>query len=112
MEPKFNLWIEQAGVVVLSGWRVQLLEAIAATGSISAAAEQLKVPYRRAWEKLQEMEAGLGRKLVETAVGGAGGGGAHLTADGQQAVAQFRQFADHFDREVAERYQAAFGRPD
>lgn len=108
MEPKFNLWIEQDGVVVLSAWRVQLLEAIQATGSISAAAEQLKVPYRRAWEKLQEMEHGLGRKLVETAVGGAGGGGALLTAEGQQAVAKFKRFAADFDREVAARYELAF----
>ncbi len=108
MEPKFNLWIEQAGVVVLSAWRVQLLEAIEATGSISAAAEQLKVPYRRAWEKLQEMEQGLGLKLVETAVGGVGGGGAHLTVEGRQAVAKFLVFAADFDREVAARYAVAF----
>ena len=40
MEPKYNLWIEHDGVVVLSAWRVDLLEAIDAAGSISAAAEQ------------------------------------------------------------------------
>ena len=28
MEPKFNLWIEHNGVVVLSEWRVRLLDAI------------------------------------------------------------------------------------
>ena len=53
MQPKFNLWIEKDGVVVLSAWRVALLEAIDATGSISAAAERLEIPYRRAWEKVQ-----------------------------------------------------------
>jgi molybdate transport system regulatory protein len=111
MEPKFNLWIEQDGRVVLSAWRVQLLDAIAATGSITAAAEQLKVPYRRAWEKLQEMEQGLGVKLVETAVGGVGGGGAHLTPAAQAAIARFHAFAAGFDTEVAARYAAAFA-PD
>ena len=108
MEPKFNLWIEEGGVVVLSAWRVQLLQAIQATGSITSAAEQLKVPYRRAWEKLQEMEQGLGLKLVETAVGGAGGGGAHLTPEGERAIGQFLAFAAGFEQEVAERYAAAF----
>jgi molybdate transport system regulatory protein len=112
MEPKFNLWIEQDGVVVLSPWRLRLLEAIDATGSISAAAEQLKIPYRRAWEKLQEMEQGLGSKLVETAVGGAGGGGAQLTAAGRETMARFRAFAAGFDQAVAERYAAAFTRAD
>ena len=108
MEPKFNLWIEQEGQVVLSAWRVRLLEAIDAAGSISAAAEQLNVPYRRAWEKIQEIEQGLGFKVVDTAVGGQGGGGAHLTAAGRKAVLQFQAFADGFDQEVAARYTAAF----
>jgi molybdate transport system regulatory protein len=108
MEPKFNLWIEQDGLVVLSSWRVKLLEAIAAAGSISAAAEQLNVPYRRAWEKIQEIEQGLGVKVVDTAVGGQGGGGAHLTEAGLKAVAQFHAFAAGFDQEVASRYAAAF----
>ncbi len=109
MDPKINLWLEQDGVVVLSGWRVRLLEAIDAAGSISAAAEQLHVPYRRAWEKLQEMEQGLGYKLVDTAVGGAGGGGANLTPEARAVMARFQIFTADFDKQVAERYAAAFG---
>jgi molybdate transport system regulatory protein len=112
MEPKFNLWIEQDGVVVLSAWRLRLLEAIDAAGSISAAAEKLRIPYRRAWEKLQEMEQGMGLKLVDTAVGGAGGGGAHLTEAGRAAMERFRAFAAGFDEVVAARYAAAFTVPD
>lgn len=112
MEPKFNLWIEREGVVVLSAWRVALLEAIDAAGSISAAAEQLHIPYRRAWEKVQEIENGLGYRVVKTAVGGAGGGGAHLTEAGHQATAQFRAFAAGFEAEVRQRYEAAFGKRD
>jgi molybdate transport system regulatory protein len=112
MEPKFNLWIEQDGVVVLSPWRLRLLEAIDTTGSISAAAEKLKIPYRRAWEKLQEMEHGLGEELVHTAVGGAGGGGAQLTPAGRLAMERFRAFAWGFEQEVAARYAAVFTPPD
>jgi|SRR5687768_16097105 molybdate transport system regulatory protein len=108
MEPKFNLWIERDGVVVLSAWRVTLLEAIDAAGSISAAAEQLNIPYRRAWEKVQEIESGLGYRVLDTAVGGPGGGGAHLTPAGREAMARFRRFAEGFDVEVRQRYTAAF----
>lgn len=49
MQPKFNVWLEQEGNVVLSPWRVQLLEAIAATGSISAADKTLLNPYGVTW---------------------------------------------------------------
>jgi molybdate transport system regulatory protein len=110
MQPRFNLWIEKDGEVVLSAWRVALLEAIEATGSISAAAEKMALPYRRAWEKVQEIERGLGAKVVETAIGGKGGGGAHLTRVGRRAVEQFYAFASGFDTEVAARYRATFGK--
>jgi molybdate transport system regulatory protein len=110
MQPKFNLWIEKDGVVVLSAWRVTLLETIESAGSISAAAEKLNIPYRRAWEKVQEIEGGLGVKVIDTAVGGKGGGGAHLTAAGRKAIAQFHRFSEGFDAEVARRYREAFGK--
>lgn len=109
MEAKFNLWIEHEGAVVLSAWRVKLLEAIETAGSISAAAERLEIPYRRAWEKVQEIEAGLGYRVVDTAVGGAGGGGARLTEAGRRAIAQFKVFAEGFEPEVRRRFEAAFG---
>jgi molybdate transport system regulatory protein len=108
MQPKFNAWLEKKGKVVLSAWRVKLLETIAETGSISAAAEKLGVPYRRCWEKVQEIEVGLGAKVVETAVGGSGGGGAQLTATGRRAVEQFHAFYDGLDAEIERRYRAVF----
>lgn len=108
MQPKFNVWLEADGNVVLSPWRVQLLETIAATGSISAAAKQLDVPYRRAWEKVQEIERGLGTPVLVTAVGGAGGGGAQLTPAVQQAIAQFHTFTAGLEQEIQARYAAAF----
>ena len=108
MQPKFNVWLEKKGQVVLSPWRIKLLEAIAETGSISAAAERLKVPYRRCWEKVQEMEQGLGAKMIETAIGGPGGGGASLTPAGRRAVEQFHAFYDGLDDEVERRYRAVF----
>ena len=55
MQPRINLWIEEEGEVVLSDWRVRLLEAIVETGSISSAAAKLDVSYHRAWDKIREM---------------------------------------------------------
>jgi molybdate transport system regulatory protein len=65
MQPRSNFWIENNGKVVLSEWRVALLEAVERTGSIRAAADQQGVHFRVAWRKLQEMEEGLGVKLTD-----------------------------------------------
>ncbi len=108
MEPKFNLWIEHNGVVVLSEWRVKLLEAIDQTGSISRAAERMKVTYHRAWEKIHEMEEGLGEKLIDAQVGGAGGGGAELTAKGRDLIKRFRQLDLGLSDEIDQRFEVAF----
>jgi molybdate transport system regulatory protein len=107
--PRYNVWLEKDGEVVISMWRVRLLEAIERTGSITAAAKELDVPYRRAWEKLQEMEVALGERLLETETGGAGGGGATLTTTGVELVTHFRSFSDGIEDEIRDRYQRTFG---
>jgi molybdate transport system regulatory protein len=109
--PHGNLWIESNERVVLSRWRVQLLEAIEATGSISAAAERLGVQYRLAWERLEEMEEGLGLHLVERHVGGAHGGGASLTPTGQDLIARFNAFAAVIDQTLHAEFERHFLAP-
>ncbi|MBI3362112.1 MAG: LysR family transcriptional regulator [Chloroflexi bacterium] len=111
MEPKFNLWLEKDGQVVLSAWRVSLLQAIEDSGSISAAAEKLGIPYRRAWQKVHEMEKRLGAALLETSVGGAGGGGARLTEAARHEIARFEQFGKGISEIVEEHFRATYGSP-
>lgn len=110
MKPRINLWIEHDGEVVLSEWRAGLLETIAETGSISSAANKMNVPYHRAWDKVHEMEKGLGVKLVETQTGGSGGGGAHLTHAGLDYVDKFRRFQAGFREQVEQRFTEIFGK--
>ncbi len=111
MEPHLNVWIEHNGVVVLSEWRVKLLEWIDQTGSISRAAEKMNVTYARAWEKLHEMEEGLGYKLVEAQAGGVHGGGASLTTPGHDLIKKFRTFDQGLSDEIDQRFATAFGQP-
>jgi molybdate transport system regulatory protein len=111
LTPHVNLWIERHERVVLSRWRVQLLEAIEATGSISAAAERLGVQYRLAWERLEEMEEGLGLHLVERHVGGAHGGGASLTPTGRDFIARFNNFAAALDQMLLDEFLKHFPAP-
>ncbi len=109
MEPRMNLWLEVDGDVALSEWRVALLEAVAETGSISAAAERMNIGYRQAWAKLHECETRLGVQLVATTVGGAGGGGAQLTPVGRDYVDKYRRFSTGLQDMVRRRYADVFG---
>ncbi len=108
MIARFNIWLEADGGIVLSPWRARLLASIERAGSISAAAEELGIPYRRAWEKLREMETNYGRSLVETEVGGARGGGAHLTGEARDLMKRFERFEAGLQEEIEARYQRAF----
>jgi len=109
LTPRFNLWIEADGQVVLSKWRVQLLRAVGETGSISGAAEKMGVQYRLAWDRLEEMENGLGVRLVERHVGGIHGGGARLTEAGREYIERFTRLAEEIDAVIGEQFEAAFG---
>ena len=108
MEPRFNLWIEIKDEIVLSRWRIKLLKAIDSSGSISSAAEIMDVPYRRAWERINEMECRLGYNLLETEIGGLGGGGAVLTAYAKNLIQRFEHFENGLDEEIHQRFMTAF----
>ena len=111
MQPKFNLWLEnEVEDVTLSTWRVALLKAVAATGSISAAADEMKVQYRTAWQKINEMETRLDQKLVETQIGGVHGGGARLTAAADEYIRKFDRFNSEIEKAVLTKYRETFGR--
>jgi molybdate transport system regulatory protein len=109
LTPHLNLWLERDGQVVLSVWRVQLLAAIDQNGSISAAAEHMQVQYRLAWDRLDEMERGLGLRLVDRHAGGAGGGGTSLTVAGRDLVERFNALADAVNGCLAGYFQESFG---
>ena len=71
--------------------KADLLNAIAATGSISAAAKQLGMSYRRTWLLVDTMNRCFQHPLVETATGGAQGGGARVTEAGIDLLKRYRQ---------------------
>jgi molybdate transport system regulatory protein len=108
MQIKANFWVEKDGEVVLSRWRVALLQAIDESGSISAAAERMGIPYRRAWDRVHECEERLGLKLIDTQTGGLGGGGAQLTREGIEYVTRFQLFSRGLDKLIKDRFREAF----
>lgn len=70
--------------------KVRLLEAVRATGSISAAARALDMSYRRAWLLVDDLNRMFREPVVSAAIGGKRGGGTELTAFGEHLIAEYR----------------------
>lgn len=70
--------------------KIELLEHIATFGSISAAARQMDMSYKRAWDLVEEMNQIFGKPVVSAQTGGRRGGGAQLTQVGLALVSRFR----------------------
>ena len=66
--------------------RIDILRGIGRSGSISQAARDASVSYKAAWQAIDTLTNLAGVPLVERAVGGAGGGGASLTPQGEQLL--------------------------
>lgn len=64
-----EVWIERAGAVALSAWRVALLESVHTHGSLTRAGEDLGVPYRTVRDRFKKSESALGIRLLETQSG-------------------------------------------
>lgn len=73
--------------------KADLLELIGSTGSISEAGRQMGMSYKRAWSVVEELNRIFTTPLVERTRGGAGGGGAWLTAAGQDVLVRYRRIA-------------------
>jgi molybdate transport system regulatory protein len=71
--------------------KADLLTHIRDTGSISAAGRRMDMSYKRAWSLVEEMNTAFATPLVMSTRGGPGGGGAHLTPAGEEALALYRR---------------------
>ena len=70
--------------------KADLLEGIAATGSIAQAASRMKMSYMKAWLLIQHLEERIRTPLVQKSRGGNKGGGASLTPAGKALLGAYR----------------------
>ena len=86
-----RLRIQAGRDIALGPGKVELLEAVDQTGSITQAARKMGMSYMRAWTLIRTMNRCFREPVVAAVRGGRkGGGGAALTPSGRSAVALFQ----------------------
>ena len=93
------------GTILLGPGKADLLEAIARSGSIRAAADELQMSYMRAWTLVRTMNAAFRSPLVEKERGGSAQGGAQLTERGRKVLALYRAMEENARRAMAREWQ-------
>ncbi|HWJ34636.1 MAG TPA: LysR family transcriptional regulator [Steroidobacteraceae bacterium] len=89
--------------------KIELLEGIARSGSLSEAARQMRMSYRRAWLLLADLNTSFDEAVARASTGGRGGGGAVLTPFGERLIAGYRKMESGL-QPLAATYFHAFGK--
>lgn len=86
--------------------RLQLLENIIQTGSISQAAKEMGMSYKKAWDMIHSMNRQTVQPIVETHAGGEKGGGTLVTEEGKLLIAAFKKMNEEVRQLLEEKLQA------
>ncbi|TCS17467.1 TOBE domain-containing protein [Caulobacter sp. BK020] len=106
-----TLVLRRGGLARVGLERIALIEAIGALGSISAAARQLGLSYKGAWDGVQALNNLFDAPLVVANAGGKAGGAALVTPRGLAVIRAFRDV----EREIGaalSRLEAGLSAPD
>jgi len=91
---KNRIWItDQEGTFLAEG-RIELMKHIDETGSISKAAKEMKMSYKKAWEMVDSMNKSAKKVLMVKRIGGKKGGGSQLTDYGKEVIEKFEELKD------------------
>lgn len=110
MNAQYNVWIENKKSVVLSKWRLDLLQAAEHAGTIAKAAHKMGVSESTARKKIREIQAAAGFEVLEARTAADGRKTLRLTPRARKLTDQFSRFSAGLDEEIAQRYRAAFGK--
>ncbi|MDD2951430.1 MAG: TOBE domain-containing protein [Sulfuricurvum sp.] len=106
-----RFWLTKNGQSFLGTGRIELLERIDKIGSIHAAAKEMKMSYKAAWERINGMNALADQPLIERTTGGKGGGGTKLTPYARELIATFHRF-NELHRQFIDRFSEAGNDPE
>jgi molybdate transport system regulatory protein len=96
-----KVWIQDPdGKVVFGLGRYRILKAVQDTGSLQAAAKELKMSYRAVWMRIRASERRIGRELVVR-----DGKGSRLTPFAENLMKQYKRLLSILEKESDEVYQ-------
>jgi molybdate transport system regulatory protein len=87
-----RFWLTKDGQSFLGSGRIELLNQIEKTGSIHAAAKEMKMSYKAAWERINSMNNLADELIITRTIGGKGGGGTILTPYAHKLIATYHRF--------------------
>ncbi|SDR71076.1 LysR family transcriptional regulator [Gramella sp. MAR_2010_147] len=100
---KFKCWIEDNNEKFYGPGPNELLKRIQSEGSLSKAAEQMHMSYKKAWEMVQRLNHHSDEPLVILKKGGQHGGGAEVTPHAIMIMDQYeslqKKLAELIDEE-------------
>ena len=111
MEIDGRFWLNKDNQNFLGNGRIELLEQIEKTGSISASAKAMKMSYKAAWERINQMNELAEYPIIKKIIGGKGGGGTILTAHAHELIKTFKSF-EKLHRQFIERFAEAGDDPE
>ena len=94
MSLKIRLRIDFDDVHAVGPGKIALLERMRDCGSLSQAARDLDISYRRAWQLLESLNTSFEEPVIVTSVGGKGGGGSEITPLGLALIENYRALED------------------
>lgn len=101
---KSRLWLESEQGTFLAAGRVQLLLSIIKNKSINAAAKDMKMSYKKAWELVNKMNTEAHQPLVIRSSGGINGGGTTVTEYGLKMIDLYEELnskcQDYLEKEL------------
>jgi molybdate transport system regulatory protein len=89
--PEIELRVSLDPETLLGPGKAALLQVIDETGSIAAAGRRMGMSYKRAWYRIDTMNAYFSEPAVVSAKGGNSRGGAQLTATGRKVLESYRR---------------------
>jgi molybdate transport system regulatory protein len=92
--------------------RIRLLDAIAAHGSLSAAARSLPMSYKAAWDAIDSMNNISAEPLVIRSTGGKNGGGTKLTPYAQKLISMYKAIEIEYQQSLERLQQALADYPE
>lgn len=108
-ELRTRCWIDIDGKKFFGPGRAQLLMMIDKNGSLSKAAKEMGMSYRKAWSMVEDMNQRGQQPYVELHKGGAQGGGAELTETGKKVLSSFIQMNDKINETLAQHTDEMLG---